>query len=105
MPKTNFGKWSVVLIIAMFILIIIGFSLSDTMYESVPAGGTILEDIVQRPALAISMLVGWGAGFFALVTGLISIIKHKERNLLVYLSTLIGAGLTVFLIANFLFPG
>jgi len=104
MPKTNLGKWSIGLILAMFVLIFIGSSLTDSLYESVPAGGTILKDIISRPALAISMLVGFGAGISALVTGLISIIKQKERALLVYLSTLVGAGLTLFLIAEFLFP-
>jgi len=104
MPKTNLGKWSIGLILAMFLLFVFGSSLTDTLYESVPAGGTILEDIVSRPALAISMLVGFGAGISALVTGLISIIKHKERAVLVYGSTLIGAALTLFLIAEFLFP-
>jgi len=54
--------------------------------------------------LALSMLVGFGAGISALVTGLISILKKKERALLVYVSTLVGAGLTLFLIAEFLFP-
>ena len=104
MPKTNLGKWSIGLILTMFILFVFGTSLADSLYESVPAGGTILADIVSRPALAISMLVGFGAGISALVTGLISIIKQKERALLVYLSTLVGAGLTLFLIAEFLFP-
>jgi len=104
MPKTKLGKWSVVLILAMFVLIFIGFSLTDSLYESVPAGETILADIFGRPALAISMLVGFGAGVSALVTGLISIIKQKERALLVFISTLVGAALTLFLIAEFLFP-
>jgi len=104
MPKTNLGKWSVVLIPVMFVLFFIGSSLTDSLYESVPAGGTILKDIISRPVLAISMLIGMGAGIAAPVTGLISIIKQKERALLVYLSTLVGAGLTLFLIAEFLFP-
>jgi len=104
MPKTKLGKWSVVLIPVMFLLFFIGFSLADSLYESVPAGDTIFKDIIGRPALAISMLVGFGAGIAALVIGLISIIKQKERALLVYLSTLVGAGLTLFLIAEFLFP-
>jgi len=88
----------------MFVLFIFGSSLSDTLYQSVPAGGTVLADIVSRPALAISMLAGFGAGIAALVTGLISIIKHKEHAVLVFLSSLVGAALTVFLIAEFLFP-
>jgi len=104
MPKTNLGKWSVGLILAMFVLFAIGFSLADSLYESIPAGGTILADIKSRPALAISMLVGFGAGISALVTGLFSIIKHKERAALVFVATLVGAVLTVFLIAQFMGP-
>ena len=104
MPKTNLGKWSVGLILTMFVLLFIGTSLTDTLYDSVPAGNTILADIISRPALAISMLAGFGAGVSALVTGLISIIKQKERAFLVFLSTLVGAALTFFLIAEFLFP-
>ena len=88
----------------MFVLFVIGSSLTNTLYESVPAGGTIFADIISRPALAISMLVGFGAGISALVTGLISIIKQKERAVLVYISTLVGAALTLFLIGEFLFP-
>jgi len=104
MPKSNLGKWSVGLILAMFILFVIGSSLTNSLYESVPASGTIFQDIISRPALAISMLVGFGAGISAFVTGLISIIKQKERAVLVYGSTLVGAALTLFLIAEFLFP-
>ena len=88
----------------MFVLFVIGSSLTNTLYESVPAGGTIFADIISRPALAISMLVGFGAGISALVTELISIIKQKERAVLVYISTLVGAALTLFLIGEFLFP-
>ena len=104
MLKTNLGKWSVGLILAMFVLLVIGSSLTNSLYESVPAGATIFADIVSRPALAISMLVGFGAGISAFVTGLISIIKQKERSVLVFGSTLVGATLTLFLIAEFLFP-
>ena len=104
MPKTKYGKWSVWLIIAMVLLIIIGTSLTDSLYESVPAGRTILADIAARPALAMSMLLGFAAGVSALVIGLNSIIKLKDRKILVFLSTLIGAGVTLFQIAEFVFP-
>jgi len=104
MPKTKLGRWSVLLIPLMFVLFFIGSSLTNTLYEGVSAGGTILKDIASRPVLALSMLIGMGAGVSALVLGLISIIKKKERALLVYLSTLVGAGLTVFLIAEIAFP-
>ena len=104
MPKTILGKWSVGLILAMFVLLIIGFSLANSVYESVPSGETIFRDIINRPALAISMLAGFGAGITAFVIGLITIIKQKERAVLVFVSTIIGFGLTLFLIAEFIFP-
>jgi len=104
MPKTNCGKWSVGLIFMMFVLLFVGSSLTNTLYESITAGDTIFADIISRPALALSMLAGFGAGISALVTGLISIIKQKERAVLVFVSTLVGAALTLFLIAEFAFP-
>jgi hypothetical protein len=104
MPKTISGWWSVGLIIAMVVLVIVGMSLPNTLYEAVPAGKTILKDIGARPALALSMLAGFGTGVAAFITGLISIIRQKERNLLVYLSTSVGAGLIIFLLAEIMFP-
>lgn len=104
MPKTNLGKWSVGLIPAMFALFVIGTSLANSLYDSVPAGNSLFDDILSRPALALSMLIGFGAGITALVTGLIGIIKHKERAVLVYLSTLVGLAVTFFVIAEFFFP-
>lgn len=104
MPKTNEGKWSVGLVLAMFVLFVIGSSLPNTLYESVPAGDTILKDISARPVLAISMLIGFGAGISAPITGLMSIIKRGERAILVYGSTLVGAALTIYVIAELMFP-
>ena len=104
MPKSTSGRWSVGLIVAMVVLLVVGMSLPNTLYKSVPAGGTILKDIGARPGLALSMLAGFGAGIAAFITGLISIIRRKERSLLVYLSTLVGAGLIIFLLAEIMFP-
>ena len=104
MPKSTIGKWSVGLILGMFILLAFGSSLANSLYESVQSGRTILEDITKRPVLSISMLLGFGSGISALVTGLFALIKQKERAILVFVSTIIGAGLTLFLIAEILFP-
>src|SRR5512139_348091 len=104
MPKTSLGKWSLGLLIAMSLLILIGTSFANTMYQSVPAGGTILADIVSRPALALTALAGMLAGVLAFITGLIAIIKQKERAILAYIATAIGGILTVFIIAEFLSP-
>jgi hypothetical protein len=103
-PKTKLGKWSVALIVAMLILFIIGPASRNSLYKSVPAGETIPADIVARPVLALAMLAGMAAGISAFITGLLAIIKKKEKALLVYISTLIGALLTLFLSGEILSP-
>lgn len=104
MPKTSLGKWSLGLLIAMPLLLFIGTSLANSMYQSVPAGGTILADIASRPALALTALAGMLAGVFAFITGLIAILKQKERAILAYIATVIGGLLTIFIIGEFLSP-
>ena len=104
LPKTGLGQWSVGLIIAMPLLFIIGTSFATFLYPSVPAGGTIVADIAARPALALTMLAGMAAGISAFITGLLAIIRRKERAWLVYLSGAIGALLLFFLAAELLFP-
>ncbi len=103
-PHTNLGKWSLGLIIAMPILFIIGTSLTNTVYDSIPAGGSIIQDIAARPALALTMLTGMAAGILASVTGLVAIIRQKERSFLVILSTAIGTLLIIFLAGEFISP-
>jgi hypothetical protein len=104
MPRSTLGKWSIGLIVAMPLLFTIGMSFTHSLYESVPAGGTILRDIAVRPALALTMLAGMAAGVSAFVTGLLSILRQKDHALLVYVSSLIGALLMLFLIAEVAFP-
>lgn len=103
-PGNKLGKWSVGLIIVMPILLVIGSSLSNSLYKSISAGGTILADIGARPLLALTMLAGMAAGVSGFITGLLAIFKKKERSLLVYAATVIGGLLTIFLIAEFAFP-
>ncbi len=104
LPITTLGKWSVGLIIAMPLLFLIGSSFTDSIYQSVPAGRTILADIAARPALALTMLAGMGAGISAFITGLLAVTRQKENALLVYVSGLIGALLILFLAGEILSP-
>ena len=103
-PKTKLGRWSLGLAAAMPVLFFIGMSFTNFLYKSVPAGGTILKDIAVRPALALTMLSGMVSGISAFVTGLIAIIRQKERAILVYGATLIGALLIIFLLGEFISP-
>jgi hypothetical protein len=104
LPITTLGKWSVGLIVAMPLLFIIGSSLTNSIYKSVPAGGTIFADIAARPALALTMLAGMAAGISAFITGLLELLRQKDRALLVYASSIIGALLMLFLAGEILFP-
>ena len=104
MPKTKLGKWSISLILAMVVFFVIGLSLPNILYESAPGSNSFLDDIINRPLLALSMLAGGGAGISALITGLIAVLKRKERAILVYGSTLLGAAITFFVVTMFLFP-
>ncbi|MFC1711622.1 hypothetical protein ACFLZ1_03500 [Patescibacteria group bacterium] len=103
-PKTKLGKWSLGLIATMPVLFFIGTSFTNSLYKSVPAGRTILEDIVERPALALTMLLGMVAGISAFIVGIMAIIREKERAVLVYVATSIGMLLILFLIDEVLFP-
>ncbi len=103
-PKTKLGKWSLGLAAAMPGLLFIGMSFTTLLYESVPAGGTILKDIAVRPVLALTMLAGMVSGISAFIIGLIAIIRQNERALLVYGATLIGALLIIFLLGELIFP-
>ncbi len=103
LPKSILGKWSVVLIVVMPILFYLGMSFAD-FYSSIPAGKTILQDIVNRPGVALSMLVGFASGIIAFITGLVAIIKNRERSILVFLSTIIGALLILYLAGEIIFP-
>ncbi len=88
----------------MPILFIIGTSFTNSLYQSVPAGETILADIAARPALALTMLAGMGAGILALITGLLAIFRQREKAILVYISSSIGALLMLFLVGELLSP-
>lgn len=103
-PKTKPGWWSVGLIVAMPILFALGSSFTNLLYNSVPAGETILADIAARPALALTMLAGTAAGISAFIVGLLAIVRQQEKALLVYVSTVIGAMLILFLTGEILFP-
>lgn len=103
-PKTTLGKRSLGLIVAMPVLFFVGSSFTNSLYKSVPAGDSIIEDIAGRPALALAMLAGMAAGISAFVTGFVAIIRRKERAPLVYLSTTVGMLLILFLIGEIMFP-
>lgn len=102
-PKSNLGKLSLALIALMPIFICIGMSFTG-FYKSVPAGKTILQDIFVRPGIALSMLAGFVSGIAAFFCGVFGIIREKDYSVLVFISTILGFLVLLWVFAEILFP-
>jgi len=102
-PKSNLGKWSIGLIIIVPILFYIGISFVG-FYESVSAGKTIMHDIIARPGIALSMLMAFFCGIAAFFCGVIGIIRKKDYSVFVFISTILGFFVLLWVIAEILFP-
>lgn len=96
-PKTCLGKWSVGLICSFFLifgLFLIFIALGQQ------GGGTFFGNL----KLAIPFLLSGIMGVASFFTGIIGIIKNKERSILVFLSTAIGFLVLVFMLGEILIP-
>jgi hypothetical protein len=82
----------------------VGFFTTRNYYTNISAGKTIVEDIFLRPVVTFPMLTGFLSGIIAFFTGVISIIKRKERSLLVFVATIIGLLLILFLLGEIFSP-
>ncbi len=103
LPKSILGKWSVALIIAVPVLFYAGMSFVD-FYKSIPAGETILRDVVARPGIALPMLTGFICGIAAFFVGLAGITKKKDYSIFVFLSTIAGFLVLLWCLAEIVFP-
>ena len=96
-PKTRLGNWSIWLIIA-FIVFFITFQLLVASGQR--GGATFFSNL----ALSIPMLIAGISGISAFFTGIIGIIKSKERSVLVFIATIIGFFILFFVLGEFLVP-
>ncbi len=90
LPQSRLGKWSVGLAVAFIALMTLPWFLSRIISEriGIPFGFTF----------GISAIL---SGIAALVTGLISVLKQRERAVLVFLAMLMGLFALVFIIGEF----
>jgi hypothetical protein len=91
-PKSLLGKWSAGLA-AAFILILV---LSSVLMG---LGGVGPGPV--GPILGVAFGI---SGIAALVTGLMSIIRSKERSILVILAVAAGLFVLIFFLGEFLYP-
>jgi len=103
LPKSNLGKLSIALIVIVPILFYLGMSFVS-FYESVSAGKTIPQDILNRPGIALPMLAGFIFGIAALFCGILGITKKKDYSVLVFISTILGFCVLLWVLAEIFFP-
>jgi predicted Abi (CAAX) family protease len=97
LPKTSLGRWSVGLI-AVFILFLVLFVIL------VASGQRGDEAFFSNLLLTVPVLLAGTCGVAAFVTGLVGVIKSKERSILVYLAIFIGFDILVFCLGEVLVP-
>jgi hypothetical protein len=97
MPKTLLGRWSAGLI-AGFFLFLVSFLLLVASGQR--GGDTFFSNLV----LTVPILLAGTCGVSAFLTGLIGIIRSKERAILVYLAVAIGFFVLFFWLGEILFP-
>jgi hypothetical protein len=96
-PGTTLGKWSIGLTGGLVLF----FALLWVLAATGQRGG---ETFFSNPALAIPALLAAVSGIAAFFTGIIGIIKSKERSISAFLAVLIGFFVLVFCLGEILSP-
>jgi hypothetical protein len=101
LPTTTLGKWTIGLVIASLLLFVVFLIEVAT---GLRGGDTLdLSDPSQLwPAMPMLL-----AGFFvllAMVTGVIGIVKSRERSVLVFMSAALGLFVLFLVLGEFLAP-
>jgi hypothetical protein len=96
-PRTSLGKWSIWLIVAVIVLYII-FQLLVASGQR--GGATFFSNL----ALSVPMLLAGISGISAFFTGIIGIIKSKERSILTFIATVVGFFILFFILGELLVP-
>jgi len=96
-PSTFSGNWSVRLIVSSLIFFIL-------FYALVASGQRGGDTFFSNPALAITMLIAAILAVSSFFTGIIGIIRNRERAIFVYISTVIGFFVLLYGLAEIIFP-
>ena len=93
LPKTSLGRWSVGLVAAVILVIVLNILLGPKACNVLEFNSGSVELRIFFVALCIS-------GIGSLVTGLIGTIKSKERSILVFLALVVGLISLVIIVSS-----
>ncbi len=97
LPTTSLGKWSV--------LSVIGFALSiAALYLMIFLGERGGEGFFTNLWLAIPGLLAAVFGILSFLVGVIAVFWKRERSILVFVATIIGLLVLLFVSGEILFP-
>jgi hypothetical protein len=97
LPRTALGKWSNGLAAGLILFYVVAMLV---VASGQPGGETYFSAL----AISIPMTLAGICGISAFFTGVISIIRSKERAILVFITTLIGLFVLAFIIGEFASP-
>ena len=97
MPRTKTGEWSAILIVVLMVAYAM-------FYSFVSAGERGGVTFFSNLLLTIPMLIAATSGIAAFTVGLISMLRYRERSILVYITTAIGLFVLAFILAEIMFP-
>ena len=89
LPKTSLGRWSVGLAAAFILVVVLNILLQDG-----------LEFKSGSVELRIFFIAHCIFGMGSLLTGLVSIIKSKERSILVFMALVVGLISLVIIVSS-----
>jgi len=85
--------------------LIVAFAVSLALFGILVASGQRGGDtFFSNPILTIPIFLAATSGIAAFITGLISIVRKKERSISVYLAVTFGLIVLVFVLGEIIFP-
>jgi len=105
LPKTYFGKWSVGLVAAFILIAVVhGLVTPPRPSPSAPVLPPSMAVVAVGILRMVALIIGLASAIAGFVTGLISIIKSRERSILVFLAVIVGLLVLMFCLGEVIFP-
>lgn len=96
-PKTKMGCWSAILILCFFVFFVI---MQIFVFLGMRGGETFFDNLPLSMCALFMFLCGVGS----FVLGVVSILRYKERSIIIFISAIIGLLVLLFLLGELFIP-